>query len=660
MKIGSLGWLSISFLFLHFLYTFLNKKRDFFFYYSLTVSLLSMIINLSTNLITNGYINTFWGPGEQHSSLFLPAIILTIILPAVYAVYLMTAEVRTTKDFNVKKAVKLMLVGSIITVTVGLISNVVLPSILKINSIVKIGESGTVFQSIFIFIAIIKYKLFTISGIEEVAEDVYSNIRDAVAILNVEGYIIQVNNAFETLFGKKINTKSRVHINSLLPNHNFIKVFHDSQRGLEINGKWKYLSLTQSSVNRQNVEKGKVLIIRDETKRKEAELEIIKAKDAAEELNRLKSVFLTNMSHELRTPLISIIGFSELLTDEIKDDEQRVMAESITTSGKRLVDTLNSILELSRIESNEIALNLKFININKLIGELVLPYKTAAEKKGLAFEASSAREDIEIAADKNLFEAAFNHIMGNAVKYTEEGNIRVEVDIEPSPERNWTVIKVSDTGVGISKEKLPVIFDPFRQASEGMSRKFEGAGLGLTIVKRFIELMKGSITADSEPGKGSTFIIKLPYVQREKRAGVEVQNNMEEKVSGKDIDKALPEVLLIDDDSMSIFITRDSLRDFCQVEVCILPETAVILASRTIFSAVIINCDSNEAGKFEMLKKLKDIKGYNNVSFVAIISGDVKSKKKLYFQKGFAQIIGAPLSADKLSDTLQAALNSKK
>ncbi len=312
------------------------------------------------------------------------------------------------------------------------------------------------------------------------------------------------------------------------------------------------------------------------------------------------------------------------------------------------------------MKSNEIALNLKFININKLIGELVLPYKTAAEKKGLAFEASSAREDIEIAADKNLFEAAFNHIMGNAVKYTEEGNIRVEVDIEPSPERNWTVIKVSDTGVGISKEKLPVIFDPFRQASEGMSRKFEGAGLGLTIVKRFIELMKGSITADSEPGKGSTFIIKLPYVQREKRAGVEVQNNMEEKVSGKDIDKALPEVLLIDDDSMSIFITRDSLRDFCQVEVCILPETAVILASRTIFSAVIINCDSNEAGKFEMLKKLKDIKGYNNVSFVAIISGDVKSKKKLYFQKGFAQIIGAPLSADKLSDTLQAALNSKK
>lgn len=652
MKIGSIGWLTIAFLFLHFVYTFLEKKQDYLYYYSLITSVISIIINLSSGLITNGYLATFWGPDEQHNFLFIPVVIFTVCVPAFYTIYLMAIEIRDSKNINIKKSLKLMLAGSGISLAIGLFLNVILPGVFHFTSIVKVGESGTVFQSIFIFVAIIKYRLFIISSIEDVAEDIYANIQDAVVIMDANGFIIRVNAACENLFNKKIIKENKIHISSLLSNHNFNNIFQNDQKGVQINGKWKYLSLTQAAVTYQNVEKGKILIIRDETKRKEAELEIVKTKGAAEELNRLKSVFLTNMSHELRTPLISIIGYSEILMNEIADAEFKSMAEAITASGKRLVNTLNSILELSRIESNEITLNLKFKNLNELIEELVKPYRAEVEKKGISFELNFSKEDIDVVIDKRLFEAVLNHLLSNAIKYTQDGFIKVEADIEASPKGNWTVMKVSDSGAGISKEELVVIFDSFRQASEGMSRKFEGAGLGLTITKRFIELMKGSISVVSELGKGTTFTIKLPHVQREKRITKEALDNHAELIQNESNDRALPEVLLIDDDSVSIFIIRDVLKDVWQVEVCILPETAVLLASRTIYTAVMINYSANNSSsKLDVIAKIKAQKDYKQIPFIAIISSD--SDKEQLLKYGFTHIIRKPISAEKFSSILQ-------
>ncbi len=647
MKIGSIGWLSISFLFLHFLYVFIEKKKDAYYYYSFAVSVISIVINFSSGFITNGYLNTYWGPDEQHGFLFIPVVILTICIPAFYAIYLMIAEKRKSLNSNIKKSLNLMLWGSCISLVIGLSSNVFLPVIIKTVSIVKVGESGTVFQSIFIFIAIIKYKFFTISGVEEVAEDIYSNIQDAVIVMDVNGNLLQFNSACETLFEREIEPGNKIHINTLLPNHNFLNAFQDKQKSIQVNGRWKHLSLTQASVSYQNIEKGKILIIRDETKRKEAELEIIKAKDAAEELNRLKAVFLTNMSHELRTPLISIIGYAELLSDEIENNEHKTMTGEIAASGKRLVDTLNSILELSRIESNEINLNLKFINLNSLIKELIIPFADKAKLKGISLELHLQSNSPEVVVDKKLFEAAFNHLISNAVKFTKEGNIKIETTTEPVKESKWAVIKVTDTGIGISKEELPVIFDPFRQASEGLSRKYEGAGLGLTLAKKFIELMKGTILVISEPGKGSSFFIKLPFTHRQKKT----EASEKTKALIKNLrEQVLPEILLIDDDSVSIFIIRDSLKDFYNLEVCIVPETAVLLASRTKYAAVIINYSLNAGtNKLETLSKLTTLKNYKAIPFIAVVSEFNQTVKEHLLMKGFTNIIESPVNPAKLA-----------
>ncbi len=512
MRFGSLGWLTVTILFLNFIYVFTDKKKDLIYYILLSASVLVVIINLSSDLITNGYRLQNWGPDEMHGILFVPSVVTVISIPGFYSLYLIWASIKTAKKDNLKKALRLLFIGSSVTLLIGLTSNVIIPNILKIDTIVKAGESGTVIQSILIFIAIIKYRLFTIS-IEDVSEEIFANVQDSVIIMDTNGFIVQMNKSAELLFSKALND-STYHIHTLLENHNFTTNFQNTEKTLEKDGSIIYLSMSQASVIQQGKEAGKILLLRNETKRKEAEQEIINAKNKAVELSHLKSHFLAIMSHELRTPMIGILGYSEILEEELSEPELKSMAASISASGGRMINTLTSILELARLESDEIELNLKLIKLDGTISELIFPFKREAGNKNLEFEFISPAKDITAYVDQSLFEVSIKNILKNAVTFTSNGKIVVEIGSEPAALGEWAVIKISDTGIGIPKDSLSKIFEPFRQASEGFDRKYEGTGLGLTISKKFLEKMKGQIFVDSEVGKGTKFIVKVPSAKK--------------------------------------------------------------------------------------------------------------------------------------------------
>lgn len=247
-------------------------------------------------------------------------------------------------------------------------------------------------------------------------------------------------------------------------------------------------------------------IIRDNTERKKLELDLIAAKDKAEEMDRLKTVFLSNMSHELRTPMSGILGYSEILQSELDNDKYREMAKMIYKSSSRLNETLNSLLDLSKIESNELKLEFETIELNTLVRECSNLFIKTADSKGLKINFNFYGERIVLKSDMGALYKIFNNVIDNAIKYTKEGEIKISTN---SDNERASVI-VSDTGIGIPEKYLQVIFEPFRQGSEGFNRDFEGTGLGLTITKKFVELLGGRLTVESKMGEGTTLTILLP------------------------------------------------------------------------------------------------------------------------------------------------------
>lgn len=250
---------------------------------------------------------------------------------------------------------------------------------------------------------------------------------------------------------------------------------------------------------------GSVGILSDISGRKKTEIELKRAKEDAESMNRLKDVFLSNMSHELRTPMISILGYSEILNDITDDGETKEISSIIHQSAIRLTDTINTLLDLSMLESGNLYLQLGNVDIGEIALKLENLYSAKLEKKGIRFNNQIPSNSFFVEADQRLLHQVLDNVLSNAIKYTEKGS--VTLDVRVAGER--VIVSITDTGIGIKPEYFSMIFEEFRQVSEGLDRRYEGSGLGLHVSKRFIEKMNGQIWVESEFGKGSTFHVAL-------------------------------------------------------------------------------------------------------------------------------------------------------
>jgi PAS domain S-box-containing protein len=230
---------------------------------------------------------------------------------------------------------------------------------------------------------------------------------------------------------------------------------------------------------------------------------------AAEEAARMKSALLANLSHEIRTPLTSIIGFADLLAEEATSrrlDERQECAQLIGQGGRRLLETLTSVLDLAQMEAGRRELRLDCLDVGEVVTETANLLRPLAEAEGLALRCDVPAEPVVAWADRGALSRAVTNLVSNAVKFTLEGEVRVALDAGPVA----LTLTVSDTGVGMSEAFLPAAFDEFRQESEGHTRRFEGNGLGLAITRRLVEMLGGQIGVESELGVGTTFTIRLP------------------------------------------------------------------------------------------------------------------------------------------------------
>jgi len=273
------------------------------------------------------------------------------------------------------------------------------------------------------------------------------------------------------------------------------------------------VQLVISSINNSQGEiMGYVGIAIDITERKESEAQLTLAKEQAEMANRSKSQFLANMSHEIRTPMNSILGFSDILRNQITDAKSKKYLNTIIASGRTLMALINDLLDLAKIDAGKMMLNPEAVNLRALLEEVSQMFTNEAHKKSLALiiEVETSVPTYVIIDDIRLRQMLIN-ILGNALKFTHQGFIRVAVASRFFKEDHTDlIISIQDTGIGIDSDDQDLIFESFQQAHDSTTSIYGGTGLGLTITKRLAELMNGNITLQSEKGKGSTFIIDLP------------------------------------------------------------------------------------------------------------------------------------------------------
>lgn len=333
-----------------------------------------------------------------------------------------------------------------------------------------------------------------------------------------------------------------------------------------------------------------------------------------EEANRLKSEFLSNMSHELRTPLNSINALSKVLIIEtsgkLNEDENNYL-EIIERNGKKLLSLINDILDLSKIEAGKLELNPTRFSVNNFLSLIVENIKPLADAKGLQLNLE-IKDRIEVTSDKNKLDQVITNVVGNAIKFTQKGEINVTCE----QNSGYISIKIKDTGIGISEEQLPFIFHEFRQADGSTSRPYEGTGLGLAITQKIISELKGYITCKSKIGVGSTFTITIP-------GHWNTQNSTNSPVITETANTQQKTILVVDDDLGFIDELSENLREEGYTIVKTTSSRDVVnLAAKHKPVAITLDIVMPEMDGWEALLRLKKNKATSDIPIIIISNSD--------------------------------------
>ena len=320
------------------------------------------------------------------------------------------------------------------------------------------------------------------------------------------------------------------------------------------------------SVQFQPAESGRFLaFIRDVSKRKQSEQELLKALERAKESDRLKTSFLANISHEIRTPMNGILGFTELLkTPDLSGEQQQDFIRIIKKSSDRMLNTINNIVDISKIESGQMKMLLTETNINEQIEFIFNLYKLEAEKKGLTLSFSTGLQKgmAVIQTDRQKIYAILTSLLSNAIKYTQNGSIEFgynKITDTVNAATYQLQFYVKDTGIGIPADRVEAIFERFIQADISNRRAFQGAGLGLSIAKAYVGMLGGRIWVESEPGKGSSFYFTIPY--NKVQVSKTIPGNSLLTATLADKSKML-KILIADDDEISELLISTTFKPY--------------------------------------------------------------------------------------------------
>lgn len=489
----------------------------------------------------------------------------------------------------------------------------------------------------------------------------------AIVITDWSGIIEYVNPAFTSITGyTSIQAKGKnpnILKSGHTPESTYIELWETIYQGKtwmgelrnkKANGEYYWVSIAISPIYKNKELTNFVAVSEDITEKKRIVEDLIRAKNKAEESNKLKTEFLHNMSHEIRTPMNGIIGFSEILSDEQLDTTQRKLyTDIIIKSSYQLLNIIDDILEISQLETRQVNLNPEVFCVVQFIQELHLQFAAKMKEKGLEFTVNTpcVDEPVYIRTDKIKFNRIVISLIDNALKFTEKGSVEIGFSIE----NGQLKIYVKDTGIGISENYLERIFDRFEQEEKELSRKYGGIGLGLSISRENVRLLGGTISVESVKQAGSTFYVTLPYIPALAQPSAQA---------------SLPSPAIAHHFKTTILVAEDELINFLFLDTILkknFDSTLEILHARNGQEAIDFCASNPDIDLVLMDINMPLLNGYDatrtikfqhpHLPVIAVTAYSTEADKELALSYGFDEFLSKPVKKPELFNLVQKHLN---
>lgn len=527
---------------------------------------------------------------------------------------------------------------------------------------------------IVVSIALMRFKLFEFLPVAR--EKIIEEMNEGVLILNDQLRVLDTNPAMQRILGIGNDEWLDASIYTLLAGRQQLlrHLERKEEAGLEqvisVEGRERHFEVTiKPSFRRKGEISGFTLLFRDVTGQKETEKRIIRSRELAEAANKYKSDFLAHMSHEIRTPLNGVVGFVDLLGETDLNEEQRKYLSIIQNSSSFLLDIVNEILDLSKIEAGKLELKPEWVDLRSLCERVVDTFVWRAKENGIELKLLIGETLPEkIYVDRVRLLQVLTNLIGNAIKFTESGSVTLKIGRSGEVE-GAIRFEIQDTGIGIARENQEKIFDSFIQEDSSTTRKYSGTGLGLAISSRFLTLMRSRLCLESEPGEGSVFYFDLPVDppsgrpagRTGKEGGRTGEVASEEARSAGENALQYPvhsdrfSILIVEDNPVNMLLLSSILRRYfpnAELYDAADGEEAIELFRSYRPDIILMDIQMPQVNGYEAARTIRSEEKGRRTPIIAITAGTVKDERKRSEEAGMDDFLHKPVVPQQIEETL--------